>query len=261
MVVMARSVGIPARLAVGYASGDYDPDERVYRVVRADAHSWVEIYFPGYGWIPFEPTAAFPVPQHGQTGDLLDAPEEEADEAVLEAFEASQQSGVIRTFWPWLLAIIPAVIGAVVGVGELIRVWREARLRKFPPDQMVETLYARLVQWGDRLGVPVQAGMTPHEFSTGLERELVSRADEAQNWKIDWEHQRVKVRETAAALVDLYVEGLYSPRPVTPDQAGQVVDGWAGLQRRLWAFWLLGRVMRLGRRRTVPVRQKAVKAT
>ncbi len=60
MVVMARSLGLPARLAIGYAAGFYDNERNRFAVTEADAHSWPEIYFPAYGWIPCEPTAAQP---------------------------------------------------------------------------------------------------------------------------------------------------------------------------------------------------------
>lgn len=60
MVVLARAAGIPARLVVGYATGSYDDQNRRYVVTAADAHSWPEISFPGYGWIEFEPTAGRP---------------------------------------------------------------------------------------------------------------------------------------------------------------------------------------------------------
>ena len=60
MVVMARAVGLPARLVMGYASGTYDPPTAEYIVTAADAHAWVEIYFAGIGWVEFEPTAGLP---------------------------------------------------------------------------------------------------------------------------------------------------------------------------------------------------------
>ncbi|MBI1880074.1 MAG: hypothetical protein HYR94_17955, partial [Chloroflexi bacterium] len=60
MIVMLRSLGIPARFAVGFAQGSFNPELNAYHVVNADAHSWVEVYFPRYGWIEFEPTAAQP---------------------------------------------------------------------------------------------------------------------------------------------------------------------------------------------------------
>ena len=56
MVVMLRSQGIPARLASGYGSGDYNRITGYYEVHANDAHAWVEAYFPGSGWVPFDPT-------------------------------------------------------------------------------------------------------------------------------------------------------------------------------------------------------------
>jgi transglutaminase-like putative cysteine protease len=55
MVVMARSLGLPARVAVGFAPGDSQEDG-TYLYRESDAHAWAEIYFPGYGWEIFEPT-------------------------------------------------------------------------------------------------------------------------------------------------------------------------------------------------------------
>lgn len=60
MVVMLRTMGIPARMAAGFAQGEWRDDENAYVVREKDAHTWVEVYFPGYGWIEFEPTAAQP---------------------------------------------------------------------------------------------------------------------------------------------------------------------------------------------------------
>jgi transglutaminase-like putative cysteine protease len=57
-VTMLRSLGIPARMAVGFAQGDEDGD--TYTVRRLHAHAWPEVYFPGIGWVEFEPTASQP---------------------------------------------------------------------------------------------------------------------------------------------------------------------------------------------------------
>jgi protein-glutamine gamma-glutamyltransferase len=56
LVVMLRSLGIPARLAAGYGSGDFNALTGYFEVHADDAHAWAEVYFPAHGWVPFDPT-------------------------------------------------------------------------------------------------------------------------------------------------------------------------------------------------------------
>lgn len=56
MIVMLRELGIPARFVVGYGSGNYNSFTGYYEVRANHAHSWVEVYFSDYGWVPFDPT-------------------------------------------------------------------------------------------------------------------------------------------------------------------------------------------------------------
>ena len=56
MALMLRMSGIPARVAAGFSPGSYNKDTREYRVRDLDAHSWVEVWFTGIGWVPFDPT-------------------------------------------------------------------------------------------------------------------------------------------------------------------------------------------------------------
>lgn len=56
MAVLLRSMGIPTRLVEGYQRGEVDTDAGVRRVRQSDAHAWVQVYFPGYGWVDFDPT-------------------------------------------------------------------------------------------------------------------------------------------------------------------------------------------------------------
>ncbi len=60
MAVLLRELGIPARIAVGYRQGALNGD--TFTVNSHDAHSWTEVYFAGYGWLPFEPTPTLPNP-------------------------------------------------------------------------------------------------------------------------------------------------------------------------------------------------------
>src|SRR5262249_8430990 len=58
MALMLRYLGIPARVAVGFAGGTYDAGRRVWLVTARDSPAWVEAWFRGYGWLPFDPTPA-----------------------------------------------------------------------------------------------------------------------------------------------------------------------------------------------------------
>jgi transglutaminase-like putative cysteine protease len=56
MALMLRYLGIPARVAAGFTSGEYDRSKHEWTVTDHDAHTWVEAWFPRYGWLPFDPT-------------------------------------------------------------------------------------------------------------------------------------------------------------------------------------------------------------
>jgi transglutaminase-like putative cysteine protease len=56
MAVLLRALGIPARVAVGFNSGRFDASDGLFHVSTRDAHAWVEVPFPGKGWLAFEPT-------------------------------------------------------------------------------------------------------------------------------------------------------------------------------------------------------------
>jgi protein-glutamine gamma-glutamyltransferase len=63
MAVMLRSLGIPSRIVTGFRSGEFNDLTGQYVVRASNAHSWVEAYFPGSGWMSFDPTPAGPLPQ------------------------------------------------------------------------------------------------------------------------------------------------------------------------------------------------------
>lgn len=59
MAVMGRCLGIPTRYVEGFYVDYKDKKDSYYTVKNADAHAWVEVYFDGIGWIPFEPTPGY----------------------------------------------------------------------------------------------------------------------------------------------------------------------------------------------------------
>lgn len=62
LAVMCRSIDVPARVAVGYSAGEYNSLTGYYEVSGSDAHAWTEVFFPMFGWIPFDPTPGSTIP-------------------------------------------------------------------------------------------------------------------------------------------------------------------------------------------------------
>ena len=72
MVLMLRTINVPARIVNGFQTGSYNRLGGDFIVRARDAHSWVEVYFPGYGWFPFDPTPPDPNPIVGGDWGALD---------------------------------------------------------------------------------------------------------------------------------------------------------------------------------------------
>jgi hypothetical protein len=62
MAVMLRTLGIPSRVVNGFRGGEFNDVTSQYVIRASDAHSWVEAYFPNYGWVPFDPTPSASIP-------------------------------------------------------------------------------------------------------------------------------------------------------------------------------------------------------
>ena len=72
--LMLRSIGIPARMTVGFVEGNYDEKEGQYVVAYKDSHAWPEVYFPGIGWVEFEPTSnQVPIERPETKNNIADA--------------------------------------------------------------------------------------------------------------------------------------------------------------------------------------------
>ncbi len=97
-IVMLRSLGIPARLAAGYAQGDLLEGSTDTFVVRQSAsHAWPEVYFPGIGWVEFEPTVSQPVLVRplGERLDInnINMPRDRREDDLGDGFDPTQQGG------------------------------------------------------------------------------------------------------------------------------------------------------------------------
>ncbi|MCA9934471.1 MAG: transglutaminase domain-containing protein [Ardenticatenaceae bacterium] len=153
MVVMARSLGLPARMAVGFAA--QEPDAAGRQVVRQiNGHSWAEVYFADMGWVEFEPTAGFVLPNEAETAvPTSDETPSSLDELVPPPLPA--QDAPSRPFSRWWLVLFAGV--GVAGVW-----WWQARRLVI---RNVVDVYGRFQQQAVKLGAPPQASQTPHEFA------------------------------------------------------------------------------------------------
>jgi transglutaminase-like putative cysteine protease len=163
MVVMLRSINIPARVVSGYAMGSYDPERAAYRVVEGDSHAWVEVYFPELGWIEFEPTAGRASFTHS---DQVPAART-ADESSVETTPWSR-----RTLILVVGVAVFLVLAVLIGLWILKRLHRDRYgLQKFGIAGQVYLEMRNILSWIGFHGHPAQ---TPHEYMHGLEDELAS---------------------------------------------------------------------------------------
>ncbi len=91
MALMLRYLGIPARVAEGFTSGDYDNAGGTWTVTDHDAHAWVEAWFKGYGWLPFDPT-----PGRGSLSATYSASSARFDSAAAAALLAGAAAKLLR---------------------------------------------------------------------------------------------------------------------------------------------------------------------
>jgi transglutaminase-like putative cysteine protease len=202
MAVMLRSQGIAARLAVGFASGEYNEEYGFYRVRDSDAHVWVEVYFPGYGWIQFEPTASLPVFERPDRGggdgrdglsppnispeerDLSDffmeddlrallgedplEPEESPDDQPADGAPGSaadpDDAAGAGIIARWRDRLLTWQTATAVGLFVLVLATAGAAQRlNLAVESNVDRSYSRLGEWARWLGLSLQPAHTPHE--------------------------------------------------------------------------------------------------
>jgi len=222
MVVLARSLGIPARLAIGYYRGNYDTANQRYIVTEADSHSWVEIYFQGIGWVPFEPTAGRAALDHFA--------EEEEIQAVLENDISLRNLTPLlaRIKWSWQVILSSGLGGLMIiilGFAGIDR-WRIYRLTA---PAAVEHLYQRLYSHGRRLKITTRRESTPQEFSAELKTRLQSLAQTPF-----WERRLTPAHAEIETFTQVYSQLLYSPATVNMQDRPAIITLWRRLRRRLW---------------------------
>ena len=144
MVVLARAAGLPARLVVGYAPGTFDAQRALYVVTAADAHSWAEVYFPGIGWIEFEPTAGRAALERAPSGSLPVRHYPAAGAGLTPLSLEAIATGSLAIAGGGLLLMAVGVVAAV-GLSD----WR---LRRMSAAAAVDVIYRRMLGHAIRFG-------------------------------------------------------------------------------------------------------------
>lgn len=227
MAVLLRAQGVPARIALGYLNGEYDYDRGMYRVPASAAHAWVEVYFPGYGWIEFEPTPAFPALVYSSSGG-------QASGSPAPRREAGRAAG-----WGRIAAGLGIALGAALATllaGGLLRLARESRRVRWPAAR----LYWRLRRVLARGGLAAPGSATPLEFLALCRAEMSARP---------------RLMAAVDQLTALYLHESFAPAAVEARQQAAAAALWRAVRGEL-LFWVIQRKLATktrhpdGRRRT-----------
>jgi transglutaminase-like putative cysteine protease len=262
-VILLRSLGIPARLAAGYARGEYV--DLFYEVNTMDSHAWPEIFFPGVGWVEFEPTVSQPILSRPETfaedeaalfsePAVVTAEGEEVDpEAWLRELlgpdESVEDLTAIRTRRTLFRILSLSILGGAALAFSWIRInpasWAAFKVRlgriagrlnlNLPPrlelhdwewDTATGRMYAAWSAWLKRLGLSKGPWETPLERAHAFAEAMPESA------------------EAAWFLVDAYMRERFGGEKL---RVFEVRTMWKELQPQLWRAWLL-RLLRRGRR-------------
>jgi len=179
LVIMLRTLGIPARLAAGYGSGTYNAFTGYYEVRANDAHAWAEVYFEGSGWVPFDPTPGWDGdPQTGPVQRwVFSGLFEGVDLPSIPMGQIAQAGGAVMSAVAPLLVLVGLAVGVVL-LARLLRRrfgWGTAQAARYavlrdPARRQIFAIYKRAQQ---------QAGS--RRASTQTVREHAQTAPELAN--------------------------------------------------------------------------------
>jgi hypothetical protein len=188
MAVMARVVGIPSRISVGYSTGTFDPATRTYTVREEDAHAWPELYIDGQGWTRWEPTPIRPVLARNTNVETV--PQTPSSQP--------EQQEARTNYWGF-------VILGVAGLLLVILAWQ--RLNVVAPLSPAG-VHTDLYRFGRRAGIMPAAGDTVEEYA----RRLARAAPAAER--------------PLTRVGRLLTARLYRGQPLAPDEEHSLVTDW-----------------------------------
>ena len=234
MAVMLRTVGVPARLAVGYTTGDEIGEEDLFSVTDSHSHAWVEVYFPDFGWIPFEPTPGKSLPGVYQPGAAR--PEaHEGGQAYVEPFDdecfdgledcfnqnltesnfefsiETEEDSSIIDLWPWLVSVLA---GLAVAGGSVRWLW--GRFLAMPNNPRIA--FRRMSTLASLASAGPTEFQTPYQFGYRLQEALPAQ------------------KTPVSIIVAAYVRNRYGNKNSTNSEQRVLAVAWQRLRLpMLWA--------------------------
>ena len=208
MVVMLRSIGIPARVVAGYLPGTWDEGRQAYLVRESDSHSWPEVYFVDYGWVEFEPTASAPAvihpeaPAEPQTSveggsspssdpEMLEDPGVETD---IPADEPGAASDGQNADYGFLFSLFAGLVGLAIALRVAGLFWD----RSFRYLQPAEAAYAKMAAVSRWFGRAPRPHETPFEYAQSLARSVPRGASAIEAITVAFVRRRFGGKEEAA---------------------------------------------------------------
>lgn len=240
MALMARELGIPARVAAGYTYGKFNPATESWDINGTDAHAWTQVYFAGYGWVNFEPSQTFstfsrpllpPNPTAVGTQDPSQVtaagtrrvnnprPEEDSGGFGPSSNDSFDLAGQLRMdVGIVLLALVAFILGGLIYFGFW---WR----RLFQGVSLPGQIYGRVRTLAGWAGVSTHPSQTPHESMHALS---TIAPDEGAKFE---------------RLGDIYTRERWadpqsSDHPGRSGEVGEIPGLWKTLQPRLVVYVL-----------------------
>ena len=220
MTMLMRMEHFPARYVLGYLPTRPDPLTLIEQVTRQQQHAWVEVYFPSYGWVPFDPTGgSVGVPTvlspGSPTSPSATPSVSELPSEVASAPSASQAAGASTTAQPngdnrSAAVLIAAILVAVLLLAFFV-LWRRRPRRLEGPD----VVYRGIVRLASRLGYRPEPTQTVYEY-TGMLAERLPRA-----------------RDPLGVVATATVEVTYGRRKLAADRIEAVAVAQTRIRRAL----------------------------
>ncbi|HEX9059858.1 MAG TPA: transglutaminase domain-containing protein, partial [Clostridia bacterium] len=239
MTVMVRSLGIPARYVEGYALPPIAGTNGVYEVTNQQAHAWVEVYFEGFGWLPFEPTSPFnSYFYNDKSTKVVFSPSMGSNPAYEEYVRrlkgqynksnpiSNNNTIATDSTYKSILFIgalaVPLLIVILFAFNLIRRRLRIKNFRKLPHKKSVMGLYKYYLKLLEIDGIKVYPGETPSEFAARVNKVLCIKG--------------VCFKD----ISEIFIKARFSPDDVSDDEKNLVGEFYKGLV--VWLSQDLGKL-------------------